>query len=65
MCRLERLASLVVDVDELSDRIASRPLTEREASLLSLVIFHLYLSLDRLEQALYDHDRLDVTNKRK
>ena len=62
MCRLGRLASLALEVDELSDAITSSSLNEKEELMLAPTLLHLRIAMDRLEQAIYDADRLDMSH---
>ena len=55
-----RLARLAVEVDELAQEIIAAHLGERDELLLAAPITHLAISLESLEQALYDRNRLDL-----
>jgi hypothetical protein len=56
-----RLARLAVDVDEVAQEIIAEPLSERDELWLAAPTAHLALALDWLQQALYETDRLDVS----
>ncbi len=56
-----RLARLAVEVDELAWQIIAEPLSERDELFLAAPTAHLALALEWLEQALYETDRLDLT----
>lgn len=56
-----RLARLAVDVDELAQQIIAEPLTDCDELFLAAPTAHLALALEWLEQALYESDRLDLT----
>lgn len=65
MCRLGRLASLALEADELSDAVTSSPLNGKEERMLAPTLLHFHIALDRLEQAIYDANRLDVSPMRR
>jgi hypothetical protein len=56
-----RLARLAVDVDELAQQVIAEPLNDCDELFLAAPTAHLALVLAWLEQALYETDRLDLS----
>jgi hypothetical protein len=56
-----RLARLALEVDELAQQIIAEPLTERDGLGLASPTAHLVVATEWLKQALYECDRLDLT----